>query len=255
MSASDTDSIIRQGMEKLRIPCGKSAYRGRIAVAGAERLTGLFAGYMKELLLFNNKFGLVGAKTDTQAGAEEIAVRHLLDCLAPWEAIADELCRRFPARDFSAAPIRIADAGSGAGLPGVPLAFLFPEVEFVLVERMEKRCAFLQNCKALLGIKNLSITNSEIENASDTDADAVVFRAFRPLEKKTLRALLNLLAEKDGRATPARAGFLAAYKGKASSIAEETKKMHDDGFSGTVTPVKISVPFLDEERHIVFISP
>ncbi len=252
-SGSKPREIIREGIQKLGIPPEDSVYLDRIPVTGGEKLAELCGKYLEELSLFNKAFGLVSTGTETERGKSEVAVRHILDSLAPWKTIAEKICGNFPGRDFSTDRLRIADAGSGAGLPGIPLAFLFPGADFVLIERMSKRCSFLQNCRALLGTGNMSVLNSGIETAGQTEADTVVFRAFRPLEKKILRALLQLLKRSDSET--AGKSFLAAYKGKESAIEEETKKMRAEGFAGKIDVKKISVPFLPgEERHIVFIS-
>lgn len=243
--------VIRKGIAEAGIPPGDFLFQDRIPVTGGETLAESCGEYLEELALFNKAFGLVSCETDTENGKTETAVRHILDSLAPWKILAEKLCSCFPERSFSSDRLCIADAGSGAGLPGIPLALLFPGMDFFLIERMEKRCAFLQNCKAALGIKNLAIVNNEIEKAEKASFDMVVFRAFRPLEKKILNALLNLLKPA---ASGNRSGFLAAYKGKAASIKEEVKKMGEEGFRGKTCVMETPVPFLNEERHVVFIS-
>jgi 16S rRNA (guanine527-N7)-methyltransferase len=157
--------------------------------------------YVDELMLFNSAFDLVGAKT-----REEIIANHIADSLSAVEHI------RKLANLSGSSPVVIGDIGSGAGLPGIPLAAAIPECEFVLVERMEKRCVFLENCVALLGLRNVRVENKEAERIPERSFDICVFRAFKPLDTRCARMLLRLLKPR---------GFLAAYKAKESNIRAE----------------------------------
>ena len=96
--------------------------------------------YINQIILFNSAYNL----TNTSV-YDEIVVNHILDSLAPYKIFL-ELSKEFNAENF-----KIADIGSGGGLPGIPLATVFPDFSFTLVERMDKRCAFLENCAAICG--------------------------------------------------------------------------------------------------------
>ncbi|MDE6068689.1 MAG: 16S rRNA (guanine(527)-N(7))-methyltransferase RsmG, partial [Treponemataceae bacterium] len=143
--------------------------------------------------------------------------------------------------------ITIADIGSGGGLPGIPLAAAFPQFNFVLVERMSKRCAFLENVRALLGLENVRIENSELEKIPHESFEIATFRAFRPLEKKMLSNLLAVLKK---------GGALAAYKAKRKNIVEEMRLAN----CGSYNIIALDVPFLtdesaeDRERNLVLIE-
>ena len=141
----------------------------------------------------------------------------------------------------------LADIGSGGGLPGIPLAAAFLEesdVRFELVERMEKRCAFLENCAAILGLKNVTVVNSEAERVDAEAYDLITFRAFRPLDKKMTKTLLRIVKQ---------GGFLCAYKAKLENIREVMS-----GISALVPDyetVQLNVPGLeDSERNLVIIK-
>jgi len=142
----------------------------------------------------------------------------------------------------------IADIGSGGGLPGIPLAITMPDTNFVLAERMSKRCAFLENCAAIIGLKNVRVQNIEAERIEPNSFDIAVFRAFRPLDNKMLKVLLRTL--KDG-------GVLAAYKAKRSKIEEEAANalsVLNCGSAHGIEIVPLHVPFLeDRERHLLII--
>ena len=214
-----------QGLQKLNFPQEQ-----------IERLAPLMESYISELVLFNSAYNLVNTNN-----REEIAVRHILDSLSAArhiKALADERAAT------------IADIGSGGGLPGIPLAAALPQYNFVLVERMSKRCAFLENASAILGLKNVVVKNLELEKTPAASFDIATFRAFRPLDNKMLKSLLAVL--KPG-------GFLAAYKARGSKILEEM------GALGYVPQdyktIALEVPFLtdtnsgdDRERNLVVIS-
>lgn len=214
-----------QGLQKLNFPQEQ-----------IERLAPLMESYISELVLFNSAYNLVNTNN-----REEIAVRHILDSLSAArhiKALADERAAT------------IADIGSGGGLPGIPLAAALPQYNFVLIERMSKRCAFLENASAILGLKNVVVKNLELEKTPAASFDIATFRAFRPLDNKMLKSLLAVI--KPG-------GFLAAYKARGSKILEEM------GALGYVPQdyktIALEVPFLtdtnsgdDRERNLVVIS-
>ncbi|MDR1277797.1 MAG: class I SAM-dependent methyltransferase, partial [Treponema sp.] len=142
----------------------------------------LLATYMAEIERFNPAYGLVGAKD-----RQELAVKHILDSLAPL-GIMRRLLRSFPP------PHTIADAGSGAGLPGIPLAICLPQTQVILIERMGRRAGFLRNALAVLGLSNVRVEETEMEKAPPGRCHIVTFRAFRPLEPRLLKGLFRLCA-------------------------------------------------------------
>jgi 16S rRNA (guanine527-N7)-methyltransferase len=83
------------------------------------------------------------------------------------------------------------------------------------------------------------IEEKEVEQAGGARFDLVVFRAFRPLEPTLLKSLFALLAP---------GGILAAYKGRADTIADETRRLNV-----ACEAIPIQAPFLDEERHLLVI--
>lgn len=96
--------------------------------------------------------------------------RHVLNCAA----IADLVPR----------PSRLVDLGSGAGLPGIVLALLLPDVRVTLLERMERRADFLVECVRLLGLGNAEVRRGRAEDlAGQLAADVVTARAVAPLDR------------------------------------------------------------------------
>ena len=204
--------------------------------------------YIKELRLFNSAYNLVN--TDKH---DEIVINHILDSLSAKSEIRTLIQNVEANKAKLGKPdtqIVIGDIGSGGGLPGIPLAAAMSDTKFVLVERMSKRCAFLENCAAIMGLKNITVKNTEAEQVEGDSIDIAVFRAFRPLDKKMTKTLLRIISPE---------GFLAAYKAKKEKIIEEM-----NGISELVpeyTTKELFVPFLTDsndkeqrERNLVIIK-
>ncbi|HZK20339.1 MAG TPA: 16S rRNA (guanine(527)-N(7))-methyltransferase RsmG [Treponemataceae bacterium] len=213
-----------------------------------ESLAKKVTAYVHELHMFNKAYDLCGARTK-----EDIIIKHIFDSLAATphiqKIVADLKTSKAtvseePNRDVQN-KITIADIGSGGGLPGIPLAIVMPDVQFTLVERMRKRCIFLENCVAILGLDNVLILNEQAERIPQQSFDIAVFRAFRPLDKKSIRILLRILKKPNGR--------LIAYKARAEKIKTEMNMI--DQWVPTYTVLPLSVPYMqDHERNLVVIS-
>lgn len=209
----------------------------------SEKLAFTMDKYIGEIILFNSAYNL----TNT-SDYDEIAVKHVLDSLSAAsiiEKIAENLQSEL--KSLGKSKIRIADIGSGGGFPGIPLAAAFPDFDFVLVERMDKRCAFLENEAAILGLKNVSVMKTEAEKIPPESFDLVTFRAFRPLDKKMATILLSI-TKKDG--------TIAAFKAKKTNIQDEMEKINSIVSKYKIFPLR--VPFLTEsgdadarERNLV----
>jgi 16S rRNA (guanine527-N7)-methyltransferase len=76
----------------------------------------------------------------------------------------------------------IIDAGTGGGFPGIPLAILFPEVRFTLVDSVAKKIRVVETITGEIGLDNCSIRNVRLEELSDK-ADFVVCRAVAEIPK------------------------------------------------------------------------
>ena len=102
--------------------------------------------------------------------------RHLLN-----SAVIAELVPR---------PCSLVDLGSGAGLPGIVLALLLPDVAVTLLEPMQRRVVFLTECVAELGLVNATVLGGRAEDwAGKLAADAVTARAVAPLARLAPLAL------------------------------------------------------------------
>ena len=111
---------------------------------------------------------------------------------------------------------KVADVGSGAGLPGIPMAIARPDADFVLIEPMERRSSWMLEVVEDLGLKNVRILRSRAEDVPEQDFDIVTARAVAALDK-LLKMCVPLL--KPG-------GALIALKGsKAAEEIANSKKL------------------------------
>ena len=200
-----------------------------------EEIISLLAAYIAEIMTHNPVLSLVGTNQP-----EELVIRHVLDSLAPLGIISRKC-------NLS----RIADVGSGAGLPGIPLAVALPDSEFTLIERKGRRSGFLRNTLTALaakyhnGLSNIAVEEQEMEKVKPHRFKMVTFRAFKPLEPKLLKKLFRLCAE---------GGALAAYKGRRSKVEAEMAELEPPGQTVQWELIPCPVPMLDEERHLLLIK-
>ena len=79
---------------------------------------------------------------------------------------------------------RVADVGSGAGVPGIPLAIAEPQRHFTLIDSRGKRAAFLRHVQGLLELSNVSVAHGRVEDMKDAGPfDTLLVRALAPLDE------------------------------------------------------------------------
>jgi 16S rRNA (guanine527-N7)-methyltransferase len=133
---------------------------------------------------------------------------------------------------------RIADVGSGAGFPGIPLAIVEPHRHFTLIESTGKKCRFLEHVRDALELKNVAIVQSRAESYQpDMRFDTVLARAVGPVAD--LVKVAGPLVVGGGR--------LLAMKGR---YPEQELAARLDGWKVAAVHA-LSVPGLGEERHLV----
>ena len=124
----------------------------------------LARAYTNRLAHDSETFGLLGPRE-----LPRIWSRHVINSALLSELVPDETL--------------VADVGSGAGLPGIPMAIAQPKAHFTLIEPMERRANWLSAVVADLGIKNVDVIRARAEEVSRTDFDIVTARAVAALDK------------------------------------------------------------------------
>ena len=118
--------------------------------------------YLGLLTHWNRAFNLT-ARRDPR----EMISKHILDSLSVMPYVGAVL---------------VADIGSGAGLPGIPLAIALPETRFVLIDSNGKKTRFLFQVKTALGLDNMTVHQARVESFQpDAAFDTVLSRAFATL--------------------------------------------------------------------------
>jgi 16S rRNA (guanine527-N7)-methyltransferase len=133
---------------------------------------------------------------------------------------------------------RIADVGSGAGFPGIPLAIVMPEAQFALIESTGKKCRFLEHVRDALELANVEVVQARAEACKPAVRyDTVLARAVGPVADLV----------KNAGALVAGNGRLLAMKGR---FPEEELAKKASGWKVAAVH-KLAVPGLAEERHVV----
>ena len=175
--------------------------------------------YIALIQKWNKAYNLVGT-SDTQ----ELVCKHLLD-------------------SFSIVPhikhSPVLDVGSGAGLPGIPLAISLPDISFTLLDSNGKKARFMRQACIELGLNNVEIVQSRIENyVTNTVYTTVLSRAFAPLGSAIVQ-LSNVCAPE---------GQVLIMLG-----AKPTQLPKIDGIKEMLIHT-LAVPGLSSDRHLLVIN-
>ncbi|MDX1692789.1 MAG: 16S rRNA (guanine(527)-N(7))-methyltransferase RsmG [Ketobacteraceae bacterium] len=191
-----------------------------LSLAASESQQQCLIRYIQMLEKWNKAYNLTSI-TDWRG----MVVRHLLDSVSvsPWI--------KGPA---------VLDVGTGAGMPGIPLAVLNPDIHFVLLDTNGKKTRFMTQVKAELGIGNIAVVKARIEQYHpEQHFDQVICRAYSSLEKFVQQ--VHHIGEQNPSLE------LLAMKGQLpdTEIAALTGKATVAGIEN------LQVPFLDEQRHLI----
>ena len=140
---------------------------------------------------------------------------------------------------------KIADLGSGGGLPAIPIAILQPEWHVTLIEAIRKKTAFLQHVRGKLSLKNIQVLSERAEAVAKTQPgqfDAVISRAFTSLAH-FLELSLPLLKPN---------GLVFAMKAKRAD--EELQDVCMDDWR-LLADEPLQIPNLAVERRLLVLSP
>ncbi|MGE5792796.1 MAG: 16S rRNA (guanine(527)-N(7))-methyltransferase RsmG [Bacteroidota bacterium] len=198
--------------------------RGLLAlgVASSDEQVARLERYLALLEKWNRVYNLTAIREP-----ERMVTHHLLDSLAILPHV------RGP---------RVLDVGSGAGLPGIPLAIASPGLAVTLLDSNHKKVAFLQQAIAELQLANATVVAQRVESWQTGERfETVVSRAFADLGE-FVSAAARLLAP---------GGTIAAMKGVHPH--DEIERL-PAGFRVRAV-LKLDVPLLDAERHLVLVEP
>lgn len=199
---------LRRGIEELGFPCTEAQIED-------------FLTYLEELKKWNRAYNLTAIKND-----REIISRHFLDSLL--------FAKVLPKRATS-----VADIGSGAGFPGLPVKIVRPDLKVILVEPTQKKSLFLKHISARLGLSDIEVISSRIENIDGLRVDAAMTRA--------LFSVRDFAAKAKGILNPG--GVLILSKGPRAS--EELS-----GAEGLDVSVRdFTLPIENVVRHLIVIRP
>lgn len=176
--------------------------------------------YLALLARWNATYNLTAVRE-----VEAMIERHLLDSLAIVPHVREA---------------RVADLGTGAGLPGIPLAIARPDVQVVLVESNGKKARFLREAQRQLALANVVVREARAESGKPGEVDAVVARALAALPDLAALAAHWLAA----------GGTLYAMKGPGH---EDELRLLAPGWAHPRTE-RLAVPGLDADRYLVVLK-
>ena len=153
--------------------------------------------------------------------------------------VADSLTLVPKVKEFAPAAKRVLDVGSGGGLPVVPLAVMRPDLSVSAVDTVKKKAVFLRQAGVMCRLRNFTVYNDRVEKLSLPPFDVITSRAFASLKDMTSWTE-HLLAEN---------GVWLAMKGKLTK--DEMAGLDRQKYE--VSPVPLSVPGAEVERHLVVI--
>ena len=173
----------------------------------------------------------------TAIEGEQDSVRlHLIDSIAVLPIMRQFLGEASP---------KIADLGSGGGLPAIPIAIAQPEWRLTLIEAVRKKTAFLQHVRGKLKLKNIEVLSERVEDVAvqqKAQFDAVISRAFTSLARFLDLSLPFLKPN----------GLVFAMKGKRAD--EEMQEVCMDDWQ-LLADEPLHIPNLSAERRLLVLRP
>lgn len=219
------------------IKCEKALRDGvaKMNIAISDKKIQLLMAYLSDFVKWNKAYNLSSIR-DPLVMVE----KHLLDSLVLVPFLEKEIKK---AIDKQQLPIeRIIDVGTGGGLPGIPLAIIFPEIDFTLLDSNGKKTRFLFQVKTQLALKNVTIENTRVESYQPEKCFSIVIsRAFASLQDMVVGSG-HLLLE---------GGRFWAMKGvyPENELRDCEKHAIVDAF------YPLTVPNMDGERHLLVLTP
>ena len=200
----------------------------RLGLALAPRQQEQLLAYLALLRKWNKVYNLTAIRA-----LPDMLVEHLFDSLAVLGPLAARL-KGVPSA------LRVVDIGSGAGLPGIPIAIAWPQAVVHLVEPVGKKAAFLRQCAGALGLDAVQVHELRVEDLRLAEPpDLIICRAFA-----SLTDFLAAAAPLAGTST-----LVCAMKGAVP--AGEIAALGAPWGQAEVVP--LAVPELEAARHLVLV--
>ncbi|AWW33748.1 16S rRNA (guanine(527)-N(7))-methyltransferase RsmG [Mannheimia varigena] len=177
-------------------------------------------GFIRLLDKWNKAYNLTSVRNP-----DEMLVKHIMDSLVVSKYLQGEL---------------FIDVGTGPGLPGIPLAIINPDKQFVLLDSLGKRITFIKNALRELGINNVTPVLSRVEEYTSSQFDGVLSRAFASLDD-----MVNWCYH-----LPNENGKFYALKGVYDKAEVQAIKKP----VSLLEVIELQVPELVGERHLVILQ-
>ncbi len=197
-----------------------------IGISYSEDQIDTFMTFLHELKKWNRVYSLTALKTD-----EDIIIKHFLDSILYLKII--------PAKAFKA-----ADAGTGAGFPGIPIKIIRPELDMTLIESSRKKSVFLRHIIRVLKLNRISVLNNRIETLGkgyEKTYDVIVSRATFKI-KDFLKQACPYVKED---------GCLVLSKGP-NIFAEETNFLNELHSQNVIREV-VNLPLTKAKRNLLML--
>jgi 16S rRNA (guanine527-N7)-methyltransferase len=221
VTTEEKHALLRERLHALNIVCGGDA-------------TGKLIRYQELLETWNARINLTGA-----AAFDALLDKHLMDSLTP--LTVDGLLPE---------NATVIDVGSGAGLPGIPLAIVRSDLRMTLLDSMQKRIGFLNTVIETLGLTNVTATHTRAEDAAHDEQyreqfDIAIARAVAALP--VLEELLLPFVRIGGK--------IVCYKGPSVKEELEAGAVAAELLGGGLPEgIAVSVPFLPQHRHTLTVT-
>jgi len=178
--------------------------------------------YVELLQKWNKTYNLTAIEN-----SHEIISKHILDSLSVAKYLVGE---------------NIMDVGSGAGLPGIPLAVIYPDKQFILLDSNAKKTRFIQQANIELGLKNIQIVHQRVEQYLPKQTiHTLISRAFSS-STKLLDSCEQILKSLD------QAGRIIIMLGKQKQLEALPKRYN------VLEVQSVKIPNLEAQRHIAIVE-
>jgi len=212
MDNKNLDELMRDGLIEL-------------GMTPSEEQISSFMTYLSELKKWNKAYNLTGLEKD-----KDIIIKHFFDSLLYLKALPD-------------GEMTVADIGTGAGFPGIPIKVMKPEMEIYLIEPSRKKSAFLRHITRRLELKRIEVIEKSIQEIKVNKelpclVDAAVTRALFSIKDFTKKA--SPIVKKGG----------TLILNKGPKVDEELKMLQN----GKYEVLPVNLPFSDIKRYIVTVK-